>query len=161
MSKNSPDDLGSPSDRFLPNRPADTTFHAPIPMNRFQPRPTSDLSQAIGNMQHAMHDHCQVQNYQQPNYQPPNLSWNRPLASAITRNDPPGSSRAKARAKWSSEEDTLIINLRGKDLRWEDIAKQLPGRSATACRLHYQNYLEKDVDWDEDRKDHLARVYDK
>ncbi|KAF3392105.1 hypothetical protein DPV78_010807 [Talaromyces pinophilus] len=43
---------------------------------------------------------------------------------------------------WSPEEDAVIIDSRGKGMQWNEISKLLPGRSATSCRLHYQNYLE-------------------
>jgi hypothetical protein len=46
--------------------------------------------------------------------------------------------------KWTPEEDNLIIELRGQGVKWDNIAKRLPGRSSIACRLHYQNYLEKE-----------------
>jgi hypothetical protein len=46
-------------------------------------------------------------------------------------------------------------------MKWEDISKQLPGRSAISCRLHYQNYLERQSEWDEDRKNKLARLYER
>lgn len=68
---------------------------------------------------------------------------------------------AKKQSKWSSEEDALIIELRGGGMKWEDISKRLPGRSAISCRLHYQNYLERRSEWDEDRKNKLARLYER
>jgi hypothetical protein len=68
---------------------------------------------------------------------------------------------AKKQSKWTPEEDTLIIDLRGKSMKWEDISKRLPGRSAISCRLHYQNYLEKRSAWDEERKNQLARLYER
>ncbi len=46
-------------------------------------------------------------------------------------------------------------------MKWEDISKHLPGRSAISCRLHYQNYLERRSEWDEDRKNKLARLYER
>ena len=70
-------------------------------------------------------------------------------------------SPAKKQSKWSPEEDAKIIQLRGDGLKWEDISKQLPGRSAISCRLHYQNYLERKSEWDEDRKNKLARLYER
>ncbi|KKZ63504.1 hypothetical protein EMCG_02191 [[Emmonsia] crescens] len=48
--------------------------------------------------------------------------------------------------------DAQIIELRGSGMRWEDISKKIPGRSALSCRLHYQNYLERRSEWSEDRK---------
>ncbi|CAH0059516.1 unnamed protein product [Clonostachys solani] len=68
---------------------------------------------------------------------------------------------AKKQSKWSPEEDTLIIELRGRGMKWEDISKQLPGRSAISCRLHYQNYLERRSEWSEERKDKLAQLYER
>lgn len=70
-------------------------------------------------------------------------------------------SPAKKQSKWSAEEDAQIIRLRGEGMKWEDISKHLPGRSAISCRLHYQNYLERRSEWDEDRKNKLARLYER
>lgn len=70
-------------------------------------------------------------------------------------------SPAKKQSKWSAEEDARIIQLRGDGMKWEDISKHLPGRSAISCRLHYQNYLERRSEWDEDRKNKLARLYER
>lgn len=70
-------------------------------------------------------------------------------------------SPAKKQSKWSPEEDALIIELRGRGMKWEDISKRLPGRSAISCRLHYQNYLERRSEWDEDKKNKLARLYER
>lgn len=67
----------------------------------------------------------------------------------------------KKQSKWSPDEDTLIIELRGKGMKWDDVSKHLPGRSAISCRLHYQNYLERRSEWDEERKNKLARLYDR
>lgn len=46
-------------------------------------------------------------------------------------------------------------------MKWDDISVEIPGRSAISCRLHYQNYLEKRADWDEEQRNKLARVYDR
>ncbi|RDW83111.1 hypothetical protein BP5796_04602 [Coleophoma crateriformis] len=73
----------------------------------------------------------------------------------------PAESPAKKQSKWSPEEDALIIDLRGSGMKWEDISKRLPGRSAISCRLHYQNYLERRSEWDEERKNKLARLYER
>ena len=73
----------------------------------------------------------------------------------------PAESPAKKQSKWSPEEDQKIIQLRGDGMKWEDISKHLPGRSAISCRLHYQNYLERRSEWDEDRKNKLARLYER
>lgn len=70
-------------------------------------------------------------------------------------------SPAKKQSKWSAEEDALIIELRGSGMKWDDISKRLPGRSPISCRLHYQNYLERRSEWDEERKNKLARLYER
>jgi hypothetical protein len=70
-------------------------------------------------------------------------------------------SPAKKQSKWSPDEDAKIIQLRQEGMKWEDISKHLPGRSAISCRLHYQNYLERRSEWDEDRKNKLARLYER
>jgi hypothetical protein len=73
----------------------------------------------------------------------------------------PAASPAKKQSKWTPEEDALIIELRGNNMKWDDIAERIPGRSAISCRLHYQNYLEKRSEWDEEKKNKLARLYDR
>ena len=73
----------------------------------------------------------------------------------------PAASPAKKQSKWTAEEDALIIELRGSSMKWEDISQRLPGRSAISCRLHYQNYLERRSEWDEERKNRLARLYER
>lgn len=74
---------------------------------------------------------------------------------------PSASPAKKHNSKWGPDEDALIISLRGSGMKWEDISKRLPGRSVIACRLHYQNYLERRSPWDEEKKDKLARLYDR
>lgn len=88
----------------------------------------------------------------------------KPGASGGTKRLQPAhtaESPAKKQSKWSPEEDALIIELRGSGMKWEDISKRLPGRSAISCRLHYQNYLERRSEWDEDKKNKLARLYER
>ncbi|KAI6092722.1 hypothetical protein F4821DRAFT_277890 [Hypoxylon rubiginosum] len=70
-------------------------------------------------------------------------------------------SPAKRQSKWSPDEDKMIIDLRASGMKWEDISKRLPGRSAISCRLHYQNYLEKRAEWDEEKKNKLSRLYER
>ncbi|KAK7550490.1 hypothetical protein IWX49DRAFT_509958, partial [Phyllosticta citricarpa] len=64
----------------------------------------------------------------------------------------------KLKGKWTEDEEKLLIKLRSSGMKWVDISQQNPGRSATACRLRYQNYTEK-KEWSEDEKDMLARLY--
>jgi hypothetical protein len=73
----------------------------------------------------------------------------------------PSASPAKKQSKWTPTEDAEIIHLRGSGMKWEDISRRLPGRSAISCRLHYQNYLERKSEWDEEKKNKLARLYDR
>ncbi|RMZ91721.1 hypothetical protein DV736_g1049, partial [Chaetothyriales sp. CBS 134916] len=84
-----------------------------------------------------------------------------PAKRSASSTDLVGQYPAKKQSKWSSDEDARIIQLRGDGMKWEDISKHLPGRSAISCRLHYQNYLERRSEWDEDRKNKLARLYER
>lgn len=91
-----------------------------------------------------------------------------PAESAFSpekRSSPPGESGwgppQKKQSKWSPDEDARIIELRGSGMKWSDISKRFRGRSDIACRLHYQNYLEKRGEWDEEKKNKLARVYER
>lgn len=94
---------------------------------------------------------------------PPLSAKISPAVSGTKRSAPTHSAEPPARkqSKWSPEEDALIIELRGRGMKWEDISKRLPGRSAISCRLHYQNYLERRSEWDEDKKNKLARLYER
>ena len=67
----------------------------------------------------------------------------------------------KKQSKWTEEEDDTLITLRGENMKWEEIAKHVPGRSAIACRLHYQNFLERRAAWDEEKKNKLAQLYNR
>nr|POE53493.1 transforming protein myb [Quercus suber] len=67
----------------------------------------------------------------------------------------------KKQSKWTADEDASIIELRGSNMKWEDISKHLPGRSAISCRLRFQNYLERRSEWDEEKKNKLARLYER
>lgn len=87
----------------------------------------------------------------------PSISKRPPPTNTL----PSASPAKKHNSKWGPDEDALIISLRGGGMKWEDISKRLPGRSVIACRLHYQNYLERRSPWDEEKKDKLARLYDR
>lgn len=67
----------------------------------------------------------------------------------------------KKQSKWTEDEDDMLITLRGENMKWEEIAKHVPGRSAIACRLHYQNFLERRAAWDEEKKNKLAQLYNR
>lgn len=114
--------------------------------------------------------HPQSLNPQQPRPLPlfkptPSSSWPKPLAPS-KRTSPStdldeGPPPKKSSTKWNTEENRTIIALRGQGMKWSDISSRIPGRTELACRLHYQNYLEKRGDWDEERKNKLARVYER
>ncbi|CAD6581116.1 MAG: hypothetical protein ASARMPREDX12_000365 [Alectoria sarmentosa] len=88
-----------------------------------------------------------------------------PAAASAKRPPPSGNhasgSPTKGKGKWTQAEDAKIIVLRGRGMKWDDISLEIPGRSGISCRLHYQNYLEKRADWDEEQRNKLARVYER
>lgn len=90
-----------------------------------------------------------------PNRSPPHQAIKRQASQTPLADESP----AKKQSKWTPEEDNLTIELRGQGMKWDDIAKRLPGRSSISCRLRYQNYLEKRAIWDEEKKNKLARLY--
>ncbi|KAI9651658.1 MAG: hypothetical protein M1829_002573 [Trizodia sp. TS-e1964] len=94
---------------------------------------------------------------------PLGLSSNTALPPSSKQTLPPDSaeSSAKNHSKWSQNEDYTIIALRGTGTKWEDISKSLLGRSATSCRLHYQNYQECRSERDEEKKNKLAILYER
>lgn len=52
--------------------------------------------------------------------------------------------RSKTRCikkKFTPEEDEKLIQLANTKTRWEEIAKELPGRNGRQCRDRYKNYL--------------------
>jgi hypothetical protein len=89
-----------------------------------------------------------------PNGSPPSQLIKRAASQIPLLEESP----AKKQSKWTPEEDNLTIALRGQGMKWDDIAKRLPGRSSISCRLRYQNYLEKRAVWDEEKKNKLARL---
>ncbi|KAI7305450.1 hypothetical protein KC315_g14667 [Hortaea werneckii] len=97
---------------------------------------------------------------------PPPIPFSHHLGPSNKRLAPvqphPAESPAKKKqSKWTAEEDASIIELRGGNMKWEDISKHLPGRSAISCRLRFQNYLERRSEWDEEKKNKLARLYER
>uniref|UniRef100_A0A093V764 Transcription factor MYB44 n=1 Tax=Talaromyces marneffei PM1 TaxID=1077442 RepID=A0A093V764_TALMA len=70
------------------------------------------------------------------------------------------SSEASGR-KWSAEEDLRLLKLRAQNRTWTQISKKFRQRSALSCRLHYRNYLTKEVEWNEDKLIELATCYEK
>ncbi|KAL9058808.1 MAG: hypothetical protein Q9162_001532 [Coniocarpon cinnabarinum] len=84
-----------------------------------------------------------------------------PLKRPPSRESHPFEPAPKKQSKWTEEEDDQLITLRGEGMKWEEIAKHVPGRSAIACRLHYQNFLERRAAWDEEKKNKLAQLYNR
>lgn len=69
--------------------------------------------------------------------------------------------KKKGRKKWESDEDKRIIQFRGDGMSWAKISRHIPGRTEMACRMHYQNYLEKRSRGNEKERDKFARVYER
>lgn len=99
-----------------------------------------------------------AQTHQQPGRWPASFASNK-------RSSPPDDGRQgpppKRQSKWNPEEDRKIIAYRGQGMKWSEISARLYPRTEIGCRLHYQNYLEKRSDWDEEKKNKLARVYER
>lgn len=82
-------------------------------------------------------------------------------ATASNRGDLTPVVASDVEGKWSPDEDALVIDLRAFGMKWDDISQRLPGRSAISCRLRYQNFLGGRSEWDEERKNKLARLYER
>ncbi|KAK3055065.1 hypothetical protein LTR09_004225 [Extremus antarcticus] len=100
---------------------------------------------------------------QDPRYGPPVSSSHAPGINnkRLAPPHPAESPAKKKQSKWTPDEDASIIELRGNGMKWEDISKHLPGRSAISCRLRFQNYLERRTEWDDEKKNKLARLYER
>ncbi|KAI4153998.1 MAG: hypothetical protein L6R39_001475 [Caloplaca ligustica] len=86
-----------------------------------------------------------------------------PTSSKRTASASPQESRqaGKKTRQWSKADSDELLELRGKGWKWDDIAATFPGRSNTACRLRYQNYLERKYPWTDKEKEDLARLYER
>ncbi|KAL8660478.1 MAG: hypothetical protein Q9202_006514 [Teloschistes flavicans] len=62
--------------------------------------------------------------------------------------------------QWSDSDSDELVKLRGQNMKWEDIARRFPNRSHVACRLRYQNYMERKYHWTDDKNGKLARLYE-
>ncbi|KAK0837770.1 hypothetical protein LTS02_017902, partial [Friedmanniomyces endolithicus] len=80
-----------------------------------------------------------------------------PQNNPTERTDSP---RVSKPTKWTDHEGASIVKLRRDGTKWKGVAEELPGRSATSCRLRYQKYLERRPQWDETKLDKLALLYD-
>ncbi|KAF2205402.1 hypothetical protein GQ43DRAFT_15324 [Delitschia confertaspora ATCC 74209] len=93
-----------------------------------------------------------------PNGSPPSQQIKRAASQTPLPEESPAGKENKQK-KWGPEDDNIMVELRGQGMKWDDVAKRFPGRSSIACRLRYQNYLEKRAHWDEEKKNKLARLY--
>ena len=76
--------------------------------------------------------------------------------ACVERSEP-----AKRKRQWTPQEDELIVQLRERGEKWVEICKRLHDRSATSCRLRYQNFLERRQEWSEADKNKLAELYER
>ncbi|KAJ5766723.1 uncharacterized protein N7511_004339 [Penicillium nucicola] len=76
-----------------------------------------------------------------------------------TRVQKPTAQTLTSRKAWSPEEDKTIVRLRNQRVGWSSISKHFNGRSPTACRLRYHNYLQRWDNWDDAKKTQLVRQY--
>lgn len=85
---------------------------------------------------------------------------------SITPAKRPSGSRAHpfdstAGSNWSPDEDARMIGLRNNGMNWKQISEQFPGRTEASYRSHYLYCTEAHGAWDENRKDKLARLYER
>jgi len=66
----------------------------------------------------------------------------------------------RRRQKYSASETKKIGSLRGSGMKWEDIGKELD-HSAHSCRTHLRAYVKDLSGWDDGRRTHLAREYER
>lgn len=60
---------------------------------------------------------------------------------------------------WTKEEDKQLIQYRQKDkMKWSKFGTTMH-KSETACRLRYQNYIEKHWSWDEEQNTNFLKLY--
>ncbi|KAL9125578.1 MAG: hypothetical protein Q9217_005243 [Psora testacea] len=76
---------------------------------------------------------------------------------------PLGADRPTATASWSSDNDKLLMRLRGQQrLDWKSISAYFPNKSANACRKRHERLMEKRTvadPWDGAKMDTLAKTY--
>ncbi|KAN0086914.1 hypothetical protein V8E54_000602 [Elaphomyces granulatus] len=53
---------------------------------------------------------------------------------------------AKQYSKWSALEESILVELQGQGKSWENISKNLPGRSATSCQFYWLKLQKTSVD---------------
>lgn len=155
--------LTSPHTQYshTPSSPASCSLShysaSTAPPNPFGRQPVPGSQQLPSQPPPPLSNTAQAVFQQNPGLNPAAASAKRPPPNG----NPASVSPNKTRGKWTPAEDAKIIVLRGRGMKWDDISLEIPGRSSISCRLHYQNYLEKRADWDEEQRNKLARVYDR
>jgi hypothetical protein len=59
--------------------------------------------------------------------------------------------------KWRPAEDSMLMELVGKELSWKEISDELPGRSEISCIQHYHRSLSKRIQRPD--TDKIVRLY--
>lgn len=67
----------------------------------------------------------------------------------------------KTTRQWSKEDSEELVKLRFTGMTWIEIAARFHNRSEIACRLRFQNYLERKHPWTEEQKRTLAQLYNR
>lgn len=154
-----------------PPRQNPTPTTRPPPFSRSTSVPSSTVqfpivaSPSTSSASHYSTSTAPPQGYSQIQTAP--LGGRQPASGASSKRGPPinpdplVSPDQKRQKKWTARENALLVSLRGANVKWGDISKQIPGRSNTSCRLRYQNYVEKDTAWTDEKKDKLARLYER
>jgi hypothetical protein len=142
-----PGEPGSPSDRFLPPHIAN---------------PGSSSQEALANTPHLTSSGFSVFSIAGYGTSGQNVAFHYDPSSpglGSETSQAVGNVRNAPKINFTPEEDTKIVKLRNNGTSWPGIAQQMHGRTALGCRLRYQNYLEREVQWSEVSLDNLARVY--
>lgn len=140
--------------------PAPQYYSAPAPSHPLQAHPSQSLpslSATLGPTQQSLLGPSLAG--PSPPSQPPSIAPSIPLKRGA--DEPAGPPEKRHHGKWTQEEENIAIELRRQGMKWEDISKHIPGRSAISCRLHYQNYCEKRPEWNEEKKNKMARLYNR
>lgn len=158
---------GNPRELWYSSRTGSTDTVAqvqPIQQLNFAPHTAGNLS-SLRSLQHETTPYAYTgesgSTRGPPGESPPLRSSStvgKRIASAASHaREPP----ARKSIKWTAEENALLVSLRGARMKWEDISARIPNRSVLSCRLHYQNFLERKAEWDEDKKTKLSRLYER
>ena len=73
-------------------------------------------------------------------------------------------SKPRQSGPWNSDEDSILIDAKGRGKSWEEIHQQhFPGKSANACRKRHERVLAKmrNTDWDDARIQRVTEAYNR